>query len=196
MRAPRDPFGLCPDPEVVITRVDPDGPVYAWRCKSTGEMISLAGVTTTASPPVSILVLGQGFSRNFGQRGTGLEFMVAGSALFGVPNSFGSYGTTLRLFGPDGWAKTDFDWHPPHGNQTYPHATDWDRTPTGVERSKDWRPVRPGELSSPWPARESYLRSLLGALMGLLRSGSTVSVPFFMVDPCAAQVVALCPPSA
>lgn len=108
--------------------------------------------------------------------------------MFNTPNTMGSYNTSLRNFGSDGWAETDYHWHRPHGGQPTPHAHDWNRTPTGVERQPGWRPVRPGELSSPWTATGARLRNFMTLMSALLRSRMGPLLPIIMVDPCPSGI--------
>lgn len=104
--------------------------------------------------------------------------------LLGPPNGMRMFPKQIIRYGPDGIVETSYDFHRPHSGEPYPHANDWRRLPDGqVERIDQWRPVRPGELSSPWSPRTSLLRSLLGGLEELLMGMN--SVPILMVNPCS-----------
>jgi len=81
-----------------------------------------------------------------------MERSGAGSKLptTGMPNSSGAAedgqgGGTIRDYGPDGKAATDYDFGHNHNGAGDPHAHDWDWSGKKPVRSKNPRPLEPGE---------------------------------------------------
>jgi RHS repeat-associated protein len=73
----------------------------------------------------------------------------------GPPNSTGWFPNpnnpgevTVRVYGPNGEAVTDYDYGQPHGG-TDPHAHDWGRDKNGKPVRGDKRPIKPGEKVPP-----------------------------------------------
>jgi hypothetical protein len=63
------------------------------------------------------------------------------------------------MFDQRGWAIKEFNWGHSHGAGD-PHAHDWDWTKPRVDVRGPPRPIRPGELSSPWSPMTALYRLL------------------------------------
>jgi hypothetical protein len=88
-----------------------------------------------------------------GRAGRGGNGKGVGSLFEKTPDPFplptevfpdGKGGGTIRVYGPDGKAKTDYDFGHDHTGAGEPHAHDWDWSKTEKPRGKP-RPLRPGE---------------------------------------------------
>lgn len=85
-----------------------------------------------------------------------------------------------RLYGPDGRASVDYNWGHDHGAGD-PHAHDWDWSLNPPRQPG--RPIRPGELSSPWPGAQAYIQEFGELISRLLNSPVILMVRPKTTDP-------------
>jgi RHS repeat-associated protein len=180
----RDPSGLakCSAEKleqgyVSVSFERDDGSESWWCIPGGGAGLPPINVSASLNPPIWEQSL-------FGAS----QFPVSGA-----PNSSMSYRNTLRFWDATG-RPTDFDFHKPHGPQTYPHAHDFKKGPNGEWRRipNQWRPVNPGELSSQWSPRVTFL-TLLTRYLGTM---TTITVPVLVFPSCYVPTCSLRGPGA
>ena len=146
---------LSPDPAGLA----PDSNPYRYVDNSPTNFVDPSGTIET-SPSRSVFIIGGG---------SNAQDTKAGLPRFGTPNSSdhieGPNGQ-IRDYGPDGGAKTDYDFGHAHHHPDLdsPHAHDWVPGPDGPERDPKARNVRPNEVP---PAAKAVALGASGAATGI-----------------------------
>jgi hypothetical protein len=84
-----------------------------------------------------------------------------------------------RVFGPDGRAATDYDWHKGHEDIGNPHAHDWDWSQDSPRQGP--REIRPGELFQTITPVNEMIDILFRVPLFMVRPPSGMTPPWAIV---------------